>query len=216
MDLLALEGHDIQRATHEPKAGLAEGRREAPDTTTGIFLRNLKTGAARVLAQTKGHQHEWSAVKQRPWADLLWHPGAERTLLIIDAVAVDFAFLRGAKHKGRFTVITRTQKNLVVRESRPLGWDKQDRRNDGVLSDERVRYSDPGEFRVVRYQDPGTGEIFGFLTTGSHLAPGSSPSSTACGGTSRSTSTCVRICGPRSGPGASDRWLPRSRTSSSC
>ena len=172
MDLLALEGHDIQRATHEPKAGLADGRREAPDTTTGIFLRNLKTGAARVLAQTKGHQHEGSAVKQRPWADLLWHPGAERTLLIIDAVAVDFAFLRGAKHKGRFTVITRTKRNLVVRESRPLGWDKQDRRNDGVLSDERVRYSDPGEFRVVRYQDPGTGEIFGFLTTGSHLAPG--------------------------------------------
>ena len=27
-------------------------------------------------------------------------------------------------------------------------------------------------FRVVRYQDPGTGEIFGFLTTRSHLAPG--------------------------------------------
>ena len=25
---------------------------------------------------------------------------------------------------------------------------------------------------MVRYQDPGTGEIFGFLTTGSHLAPG--------------------------------------------
>jgi hypothetical protein len=125
-----------------------------------------------VLAQTAGHQHEWAAVKARPWADFLWRPKAKGTILVIDPVAVDFAFLRGAKFKGGFTVITRTKANLVVREKRPLKWDKADRRNTGVLSDERVWFGEPGEFRLVRYRDRETGEIHEFLTTEFHLPPG--------------------------------------------
>jgi hypothetical protein len=171
-DVLALDGHDVQHATHEPKATTASGRREVPDTVTGLFLRDLRSGSARVLAQTEGHQHEWAAVKARPWSDFHWHPGAKHTILVIDPVAVDFEFLRGGKFKGGFTVITRWKANLVVRQARPLEWDKKDRRNVGVLSDERVRFGEPGEFRRVRYQDPESGEIYEFLTTEFHLAPG--------------------------------------------
>src|SRR5215203_450109 len=171
-DVLALDGHDIAHATHEPKATLASGRREVPDTVTGVFLRNLRNGAARVLAQTEGHQHEWAAVKGRPWSDFHWQKGAKGTILVIDPVAVDFEFLRGAKFKGGFTVITRMKQNLVVREARPLEWDKRNRANQGVLSDERVRFGEPGEFRRIRYQDPESGEIYEFLTTEFHLAPG--------------------------------------------
>lgn len=171
-DVLALDGHDVEHATHEPAATTASGRREVPDTVTGVFLRNLRTGAARVLAQTDGHQHEWAAVQDRPWSDFHWHPNAKGTILVIDPVAVDFEFLRGAKFKGGFTVITRTKQNLVVREARPLEWDKQHRHNQGVLSDERVRFGEPGEFRRIRYQDPESGEIYEFLTTEFHLPPG--------------------------------------------
>jgi Transposase DDE domain len=171
-DLVALDGHDVCHATHEPAATMASGRREVPDTVTGLFLRNLRSGAARVLAQTEGHQHEWAAVKSRPWSDFLWHPNAKGTILIIDPVAVDFAFLRGAKFKGGFTVITRTKQNLVVREAKPLEWDKNDPYNQGVLSDERVRFGEPGEFRRIRYQDPESEEIYEFLTTEFHLPPG--------------------------------------------
>jgi hypothetical protein len=171
-DVLALDGHDIAHATHEPRATMANGRREVPDTVTGVFLRDLRTGAARVLAQTEGHQHEWAAVKARPWIDFHWQPEARKTILVIDPVAVDFAFLLGAKFKGGFTVITRTKANLVVRESKPLPWDKQDRRNQGVLSDERVRFAGPGEFRRVVYQDPESAEVYEFLTTEFHLPPG--------------------------------------------
>ena len=149
-DVSALDGHDIRHATHEPPATMASGRREVPDTVTGVFLRNLRSGAARVLAQTDGHQNEWAAVKDRPWSDFLWHPDTKGTILVIDPVAVDFAFLRGAKFKGGFTVITRTKANLVVREVKPLEWDKKDSRNQGVLSDERVRFGEPGEFRRIR------------------------------------------------------------------
>ena len=49
-EVLALDGHDITHSIHEPKATLASGQREVPDTVTGVFLRNLRTGAARVLA----------------------------------------------------------------------------------------------------------------------------------------------------------------------
>jgi hypothetical protein len=171
-DVLALDGHDIQHATHEPKATLADGRREVPDTLTGVFLRNLRTGAARVLAQSEGHQHEWAAVKARPWSDVVWRPEAKGTVLVIDPVAVDFEFLRGAKFKGGFTVITRMKANLVIQESRPLEWDQNAPPNQGVLSDERVRFGQPGEFRRVRYQDPETGEIYDLLTTEFHLSPG--------------------------------------------
>lgn len=171
-DVLALDGHDIAHATHEPEATMANGRREVPDTVTGVFLRDLRTGAARVLAQTDGHQHEWSAVKARPWSDFHWRLDAKGTILVIDPVAVDFEFLRGAKFKGGFTVITRTKQNLVVREARPLEWNRKDRRNQGVLSDERVRFGEPGEFRRIRYKDPETGEIHELLTTEFHLPPG--------------------------------------------
>jgi len=171
-EVLALDGHDVQHATHEPPATTAKGRREVPDTVTGVFLRNLRSGAARVLAQTEGHQHEWAAVKERPWSDFLWHPQAKGTILVIDPVAVDFEFLRGAKFKGGFTVITRTKTNLVVREARALEWDQKDSRNLGVLSDERIRFGEPGEFRRIRYRDPETGEIYELLTTEFHLPPG--------------------------------------------
>ena len=171
-DVLALDGHDVRHATHEPAAPTAAGRMEVPGTVTGIFLRDLRTGAARVLAQTEGHQHEWAAVKARPWSDFLWRPNAKGTILVIDPVAVDFAFLRGAKFKGGFTVITRTKSNLVVRQSKPLEWIKKDPRNKGVLSDERVWFAEPGEFRRVRYQDPETGEVHEFLTTEFRLPPG--------------------------------------------
>jgi Transposase DDE domain len=171
-DVLALDGHDIQHATHEPPATTAKGRREVPDAVTGVFLRNLRSGAARVLAQTEGHQHEWAAVKERSWSDFLWHPQAKNTILVIDPVAVDFEFLRGAKFKGGFTVITRTKANLVVREARALEWNKNDSRNLGVLSDERIRFGVPGEFRRVRYRDPESGEIYELLTTEFHLPPG--------------------------------------------
>lgn len=171
-DVLALDGHDVRHATHEPPATMASGRREVPDTVTGVFLRDLRSGAARVLAQTDGHQHEWAAVKACPWSDFLWHPKAKGTILVIDPVAVDFEFLRGAKFKGGFTVITRTKANLVVRETKPLEWDKKDPRNQGVLSDERVRFGEPGEFRRIRYLDPETGELYEFLTTEFHLPPG--------------------------------------------
>ena len=42
-EILALDGHDIAHATHEPAATMASGRREVPDTVTGVFLRNLRT-----------------------------------------------------------------------------------------------------------------------------------------------------------------------------
>ena len=125
-DVLALDGHDVRHATHEPPATMASGRREVPDTVTGVFLRDLRSGAARVLAQTDGHQHEWAAVKDRPWSDFRWRSDAKGTILVIDPVAVDFEFLRGAKFKGGFTVITRSKDNLVVREIKPLEWDKTD------------------------------------------------------------------------------------------
>jgi len=171
-DITALDGHDVERGSHEPPATMASGRREAPDTVTGVFLRNLRSGATRVLAQSEGHQHEWAAVKARPWSDFRWRPQAKGTILVIDPVAVDFEFLRGAKFKGGLTVITRMKQNLVVREARPLEWDKADRRNQGVLSDERVRFGEPGEFRRIRYQDPESGEIYDLLTTEFHLPPG--------------------------------------------
>ena len=171
-DVLALDGHDVRHATHEPPASLAQGGEKVPDTLTGVFLRDLRTGAARVLAQTQGHQHEWAAVKARPWSDFLWRPHAKGTILVIDPVAVDFAFLRAAKCKASITVITRTKTNLVVREARPLAWDQRARCNQGVLSDERVRFGEPGEFRRIRYQDPESGEVYEFLTTEFHLPPG--------------------------------------------
>jgi hypothetical protein len=171
-DILAIDGHDIRRASHEPKDLLSSGRLEVPDTVTGVFLRNLRTGAARVLGQTSGHQNEWSAAKAQPWSEFTWRPEARGTILVIDPIAVDFAFLRAAKIKASASVITRMKSNLVVTKSRKLNWDVTDNRNDGVIEDERVHFNTAGEFRRVTYKDPESREIYEFLTTEFHLPPG--------------------------------------------
>ena len=69
-------------------------------------------------------------------------------------------------------MVTRTKANLAVRQLRALDWDNKDPRNQGVISDERVWFGEPGEFRRITYQDPETGEIYEFLTTEFHLPPG--------------------------------------------
>ena len=73
-----------------------------------------------MLAQTDGHQNEWAAVKARQWTDFHWHPDRNGTIVVIDPIAVDFAFLRGAKFKGGFTVITHTKANLAVRQLKSI------------------------------------------------------------------------------------------------
>lgn len=171
-ELLAIDGHAIRRGTHEPGEVTAQGDFAAPASATGIFLLNLRNSAARMLAQTEGHQHEWSAVKERPWSEFHWVAGAKGTILIIDPVAVDFAFLRAAKYKGGCSVITRSKVNLAPDRVVPREWNRTDRRNDGVTADERVHFGKDGEFRRVGYVNPETGEPYEFLTTDFHLAPG--------------------------------------------
>lgn len=171
-EVLAIDGHAIRHGAHEPAATTAKGRREVPTSAIGIFLRNLRTGAARVLAQTSGHQHEWPALKERPWSEFHWEADSKGTILVIDPVAVDFGFLRAAKYKGSCCVITRTKTNLAPRQVVPLEWDRNDPRNDGVVADERVHFDQAGEFRRLRYVNPETGEQYEFLTTDFHLPPG--------------------------------------------
>ena len=61
---------------------------------------------------------------------------------------------------------------MKARESTALSWNQSDRRNAGVLSDERVRFDSPCEFRRIRYIDPETGTEFEFLTTDFTPPPG--------------------------------------------
>ena len=171
-ELLAIDGHAIRRGSHEPAEVTAKGRFEAPASATGVFLLNIRNGAARMLAQTEGHQHEWAAVKARPWRDFHWVAGSRGTILVIDPVAIDFVFLRGAKYKGGCSVITRSKANLAPDRVVALEWDRTDRRNDGVTADQRVHFGKEGEFRTIDYANPETGETYEFLTTDFHLPPG--------------------------------------------
>ena len=168
--VFAVDGHAIAHATHEEPKTTLKGRPLIPPSR-GVFWRNLRDDSAGVLAQTHGHEHEWAAVKRTAWKDFPGH-GQPRTLLIIDSVAVDFAFLRAAKHGGGFFVITRSKEGLKPREVKPLLWDRSDRRNAGIIRDERVSFDAPGEFRRIAYVDPETGTEYEFLTTDFTLPPG--------------------------------------------
>ena len=168
--VFAVDGHAITHATHQEPVTTAKGHSLIPPSR-GVFWRNLRDDTAGVLVQTAGHEHEWAAVKRTEWQDFPGH-GQPRTLLIIDSVAVDFAFLRAAKHGGGFFVITRYKDGLKPRVVEELQWNQSDRRNAGVLRDERVRFDAPGEFRRITYVDPETGTEFEFLTTDFTLPPG--------------------------------------------
>ncbi|MCZ7636107.1 MAG: transposase [Verrucomicrobia bacterium] len=171
-DILALDGHDIRHGSHEPAALTRRGESKVPDTLTGVFLRDLRTGGARVLTQTHGHQHEWAAVKACPWEGLPLATGGPGHDPGDRSGGGGLRLPAGRQVQGGFTVITRTKENLVVRESRPLSWDRKYPPNQGVLSDERVWFSEAGEFRRIRYRDPESGTVYELLTTEFHLPPG--------------------------------------------
>ncbi|MCZ7636232.1 MAG: transposase [Verrucomicrobia bacterium] len=170
-DILALDGHDIRHGSHEPAALTRRGESKVPDTLTGVFLRDLRTGGARVLTQTHGHQHEWAAVKACPWRDFLWRPEARGTILVIDPVAVDFGSCGAPSSRGLHGDHA-NQGEPRGSGIPPAELGPEVSPNQGVLSDERVWFSEAGEFRRIRYRDPESGTVYELLTTEFHLPPG--------------------------------------------
>jgi len=68
--------------------------------------------------------------------------------------------------------ISRWKANLRPVHAIELSWDRQDRRNDGVLSVQRAGFDNCGEFRRIEYRDPETGTVHVFLTSDMTLVPG--------------------------------------------
>lgn len=69
-------------------------------------------------------------------------------------------------------IISRWKANLRPVHAIDQGWDRQDPRNAGILSVQRVGFNNSGEFRRIEYQDPETHLVYEFLTRDMTLPPG--------------------------------------------
>ena len=158
----AVDGHQIEHACHAPRDRKAEHL--ASGMTYGLCLH---TGLLRPLARFQGdgvRQHEWPVFKKnwRHW--LVAEPRPNMPIIVVDPAYIDNQYWLLQKIQGQAMVITREKENMKPMVYGPVGFERDDPVNRGVLAYEYVGYSNAA-LRRVRYKDPATGEEFVFITT---------------------------------------------------
>lgn len=158
----AVDGHQIEHACHASRDQKAAHM--ASGTTYGLCLHS---GLLRPLARFQGdgvRQHEWPVFKKN-WKQ--WTLGEARPgmpIIVVDPAYIDNQYWLLLKIHREAMVITREKENMKPVVYGPIGFDRDDPVNRGVLAYEYVGYSNAA-LRRVRYKDPATGEDFVFITT---------------------------------------------------
>lgn len=158
----AVDGHQIEHACHAPRDKKAEHL--ASGMTYGLCLH---TGLLRPLARFQGdgvRQHEWPVFKKnwQHWA--AGEPRPSMPIIVVDPAYIDNQYWLLQKIHRQAMVITREKENMKPMVYGPVGFDRHDPVNLGVVAYEYVGYSN-AVLRRVRYKDPATGEDFVFITT---------------------------------------------------
>ncbi len=169
-EVWAGDGHSIAHASHDPRQRHSDGSLQYT-AVTHIYAMDLRTGWVSPMTLCIGHENEIKALKRQE-LEALQMEATAGTLWIYDRAAVDLSWWLWLRDQAGICFISRRKTNMRPMHCRPLDWDRQDSRNQGVLSDEMLGFNNIGEIRQVRYADPETGIVYEFLTTEFNLPPG--------------------------------------------
>lgn len=168
----AADGHYHRASAHET---LIKGKRYAVGHVYAMNLRTLSMrhlDITRPLEQNKKKEHELNLLKRLEGKALrMGEPQGRKVILAYDPAIIDIRqWDRWKRSKGLY-IITREKSNMKPMHCSELDFDRNDSRNNGVVSDEKVGYVGI-MIRRITYIDPVSGKQYVFITNEMTLPPG--------------------------------------------
>ena len=170
--IYAADGHYHKCSVHDAAIG---GKRRA---VGHFFAINLRTQSMRHLdiarpAPGRKYEHDITALKRLGSQALrMGEPQGRKVILAYDPAVVDFLqWYKWKKAKGIY-IVTREKKNMVPLCCGQRSFDRNDPRNNGVVSDEQVGTSKSTLIRRITYIDPVDAKKYVFITNEMTLPPG--------------------------------------------
>ena len=165
----ASDGHYEKAASHTPRI---EGKVYASGFFYALNLRSHSLSLLDIARPVKKKEHDMHALKRLTFTQLRFGaPKGVKVIHVYDAAVIDYRQWYDWKWKGIY-IISREKTNSKAESSGPLDFDREDKRNIGVLSDELVSCFAGIMIRRVRYVDHVTGKQYSFLTNEMRVPPG--------------------------------------------
>lgn len=171
-EFYASDGHSHGASAHE---AAILGKKRA---VNHIYCLNLRSEAMSHLALTepakgKKKEHEITALKHLGGQALrMGAPKGIKVIHVYDPAIIDYREWYKWKQGSGVYIITREKSNSAFMVLGIHQWDKTDRRNAGVTSDELVGTSNGVSIRRIGYTDPVSGIEYSFITNEMMLPPG--------------------------------------------
>jgi IS4 transposase len=172
------DGHYHAGAAHDEKRKSSSGVEKKP-ATGHFFMLNQRTHQLRHLkiAEQGGgrkSEHDMRVIKRSHTDELRGgEPKGRKVILAWDKAGIDFEHWQKVKQSAGLYFISLQKKNMKLTRCGYRKIDREDLRNAGVISDEKVAPRGGGaKFRRITYKDPLEGTTYIYLTTEMTLQPG--------------------------------------------
>lgn len=168
--IYAADGHYHACSAHEDRI---DGKRYA---VGHFFATNLRTQSMRhldVARPKRKRESDITALKRlNPEALRMCEPRGRKVFIAYDPAVVDFRQWHNWKQAKGVYIVTREKENMALICCGEPEFDRNDPRNNGVVSDEWVGHSYGRMIRRIVYVDPATGKEYRFITNEMTLPPG--------------------------------------------
>ncbi len=169
-DLYAVDGHYHKAASFDPKSKDSKGNARA--IATGHFFRmNLRTHHMSCLDMAnpedgKKKAHDTTIIKRNSAKSLRYGAATgRRVMLVWDKACIDYQLWSDLKHIYGIYFVTMEKANSVATNQTNDDLDRNDPRNEGVVSDHLVGTSNGVQLRRIVYINPEDGVSYTYLTT---------------------------------------------------
>jgi len=168
--IYAADGHYHACSAHEDTI---DGKRYA---VGHFFVTNLRTQSMRhldVARPKRKREHDITALKRlSPKLLRMGESRGRKVLIAYDPAVIDFIQWYNWKQAKGIYIVTREKENMALQCCGKLDVDRNDPRNNGVVSDELVGHSKGRLIRRIVYTDPVHGKQYRFITNEMTLPPG--------------------------------------------
>lgn len=139
-----------------------------------LYALNLKTRAMHHLDLALGkHEHDMSVIRRVGAEGLRMGARKRRKVIWVwDRACLNTELWLHWKHTRGVYFVSRAKDGMVLEPVSCRLVEREQQINNGVLTDCEVLTPEGLKLRLVHYRDPLTGEVYQFLTSVFHLAPG--------------------------------------------
>jgi len=167
-ECFAVDGHWHQAATHD-------ARHDGTKMAVGhLYSLNLRGHQLEHLVAAEGlHEHDMSMLKRvKPKGLRHRVRKGRRVLIIYDKAGIDFDYWKRCRVDCAVYFLSRPKEGMILVWESERPFDRQDRRNAGIMADNWVQSRTGQKLRLIRYQEPLSGKFYDFLTNEPDLPPG--------------------------------------------